>query len=176
MLVVNLFGGPGCGKSTTAAWLFSELKKRRVSCEYITEFAKDLTWEGNKTALACQEYVFGNQSYRMARVKDKVDVLITDSPLPLSIVYNKDLKEPEFSTLVWQAFNKYDNVNFLLSRGDTYETTGRNETKEEAEKIDEFILNTLVSGDIGSVNCVDITGENTQEIILSVVLDELKNM
>ena len=176
MIVVNLFGGPGCGKSTTAAWLFSELKKRKISCEYITEFAKDLTWEENKVALNCQEYVFGNQSYRMARIQNKVDVLITDSPLPLSIIYNKTLKEPEFSTLVWETFNKYNNVNFLLSRGDIYDNIGRNETHEEAVQIDGQIFNLLLLGDIGSVRCFDITNEETTETILSIVLDELQNM
>ena len=40
MIVVNLFGGPGCGKSTTAAWLFNQLKERGINCEYVTEFPK----------------------------------------------------------------------------------------------------------------------------------------
>ena len=174
MLVVNLFGGPGCGKSTTAAWLFSELKQRQISCEYVTEFAKDLTWERNLDALSCQEYVFGNQSYRMSRVKDKVDVLITDSPLPLSIIYNHGrLMEPEFSRLVWQVYNKYDNINFYLTRPSIYDETGRNESKEEALVIDSNLLSVLCSGDIGTVHSFDVTGYKTREKILELVLEEL---
>jgi len=175
MVVVNFFGGPGCGKSTTAAWLFSELKQRQICCEYVTEFAKDLTWESNLEALALQEYVFGNQSYRMARVKDKVDVLITDSPLPLSIIYNRGrLHEPEFSTLVWQVYNEYNNINFYLSRSDLYETTGRKESLEEAMKVDDELMNMLMAGDVGSVNFLDICGEHMRDKILEIVLNELQ--
>lgn len=176
MLVVNFFGGPGCGKSTTAAWLFSELKQRRISCEYVTEFAKDLTWEENKNALACQEYVFGNQSYRMHIVKDKVDVLITDSPLPLSIVYNHGrLAENEFNKIVWQVFNMYDNLNIYLTRPDVYEQTGRNESAEEAFMIDSELLNILCAGDIGTVFGFDVTGNETKAKILELVLNGLES-
>lgn len=45
MLVINLFGGPSTGKSTTAAEIFVYLKKKKINCEYITEYAKDKTWE-----------------------------------------------------------------------------------------------------------------------------------
>lgn len=41
-LVINFFGGPGCGKSTMASRLFSELKSKGVKCEYVTEYAKDV--------------------------------------------------------------------------------------------------------------------------------------
>ena len=39
-LVINLIGGPGCGKSTIAAELFSRLKKMGVTCELVTEYIK----------------------------------------------------------------------------------------------------------------------------------------
>ena len=43
-LIVNLYGGPGCGKSTGAAYLFSKLKMAGVDAEYVPEFAKDKVW------------------------------------------------------------------------------------------------------------------------------------
>ena len=46
--IVNLYGGPGTGKSTTAAALFAEMKIRGVNCEYIQEYAKDKAWEFGK--------------------------------------------------------------------------------------------------------------------------------
>lgn len=42
-LVINLFGAPGAGKSTGAAIVFAELKKRGVNAELVTEFTKDKT-------------------------------------------------------------------------------------------------------------------------------------
>lgn len=41
MLVVNVFGVPGAGKSTGAAYIFSKLKMNGINAELITEFAKD---------------------------------------------------------------------------------------------------------------------------------------
>ncbi len=177
MLVVNFFGGPGCGKSTTSAWLFSELKSMGISCEYVTEAAKDLTWEGNLEALSCQEYVFGLQSWRMTRVKDKVDIVITDSPLPLSIIYNRGrLPEPEFSALVWQVYNEYDNINIYLSRSDEYETSGRNESYEEAKEIDNNILNMMTTEDIGRVSFYDIDDIFTRDNIMKKVMDRYQEL
>ena len=89
-IVINLFGPPGSGKSTGAAEVFAALKKLGVNAELVTEFAKDKTWEHNATALGCQEYVFGKQSYRLARCRNDVDVIVTDNPLPLSLLYNQD--------------------------------------------------------------------------------------
>lgn len=173
MVVVNFFGGPGCGKSTTAAWLFSELKSNGISCEYVTEVAKDLTWEENLKALSFQEYIFGMQSWKMARLKGKVDIIITDSPLPLSIIYNRGrLHEPEFSSLVWQVYNEYDNINIYLHRKDEYEQTGRNENKKEAMQIDEDILRLLLEGDVSGVSFYDIDDIHTRENILKKVMDE----
>ena len=34
-IVVNLTGAPGAGKSTGAAYIFSELKQRGINCELV---------------------------------------------------------------------------------------------------------------------------------------------
>lgn len=143
-LVINLFGAPGAGKSTGAAYIFSELKQRGVNAELVTEFAKDKTWEGNLLALSCQEYVFGKQSYRLARCRDDVDVIVTDSPLPLAIIYNKNpaLGRP-FNQVVLNVFDTYDNVNFFIKRGKAYNPKGRNQTEAESDALAEDILHML---------------------------------
>jgi hypothetical protein len=143
-LVINLFGAPGAGKSTGAAYIFSELKQRGVNAELVTEFAKDKTWEGNTLALSCQEYVFGKQSYRLARCRDDVDVIITDSPLPLAIIYNTNpaLGQP-FNEVILSVFDTYDNVNFFIKRGKAYNPKGRNQTEAESDALAEDILHML---------------------------------
>lgn len=50
-IVVNLFGAPGAGKSTGAAYIFALLKMAGVEAELVTEFAKDKVWEGNTAVL-----------------------------------------------------------------------------------------------------------------------------
>ena len=75
-IVVNLFGAPGSGKSTGAAYIFSKLKMLGVDAELVTEYAKDKVWENNTIALSNQTYVFGKQHFRISRCEDKVDVII----------------------------------------------------------------------------------------------------
>ena len=90
MIVINLYGAPGAGKSTGAAYLFSQLKLAGINAELVTEFAKDKAWEESKAVFENQVYLFGKQYFRMSRVDVKVDVVVTDSPLLLSSYYNKD--------------------------------------------------------------------------------------
>ncbi len=134
-IVVNLTGAPGAGKSTGAAKIFSDLKQRGINCELVCEFAKDKTWEHNLTALGCQEYIFGKQSYRLARCRNDVDVIITDSPLPLTIVYNSnEAIKDSLPKLVMDIYNTYENINFFLIRVKPYNPKGRNQTEEESNE------------------------------------------
>jgi hypothetical protein len=111
-----------------------------INCELVTEFAKDKTWENNSKALACQPYVFGKQCYRMDRCADQVDVIITDSPLLLGILYNEDKDiETGLTHLIFNKFSEYNNYNYFLKRWKEYNPIGRNQTKEEAIDIDNKI-------------------------------------
>ena len=49
-IVVNLFGPPGSGKSTGAAYIFSKLKMAGINAELVDEFAKAKVWEESKEA------------------------------------------------------------------------------------------------------------------------------
>lgn len=164
-IVVNLFGPPGSGKSTGAAEVFAALKKSGINAELVTEFAKDKTWEHNATALGCQEYVFGKQSYRLARCRNDVDVIVTDSPLPLSIIYNTNPALGEkFNEVVLNIFNTYRNYNYYINRVKPYNPKGRNHTEAESDALSEPIKNLLVMADI-EYRTVDGDDEGYQSII-----------
>lgn len=144
MLVVNLFGVPGAGKSTGAAYIFSQLKMRGVNAELVTEFAKDKVWEKNVEVFKNQAYIFGKQSYRISRCKDKVDVIVTDSPLLLSAFYNNDpILGEEFNLVVEKVFNSYENLNYLLQRIKPYNPKGRHQTEEESDALAEPMVKLL---------------------------------
>ena len=143
----NLFAGPGVGKSTTAARIFAELKLMGVNCEMALEFAKDKVWEESFKTMDDQIYIFGKQFHKIWRLKDKVDVIITDSPLPISIVYDKENSQA-FHTLIMEQFNKFTNFNFLLERGGEYQTEGRVQTEEEAKEVDKTVKKVLDENDI----------------------------
>ena len=136
MKVVNLFGAPGSGKSTGAAYLFSKLKMAGINAELITEFAKDKVYEESKEIFKNQTYILGKQSFRQSRVKDKVDILVTDSPLLLSAYYNEDKNiSEELNALTYKIFDSYDNYNYFINRVKPYNPSGRFQTKEESKEI-----------------------------------------
>lgn len=91
-IVVNLFGEPSAGKSTAAMDITAKLKRAGINAEYVSEFAKDKVYEHNDEVFLHQEYIFGKQSFKMGRVRDNVQVIVTDSPLLLNILYNCDSK------------------------------------------------------------------------------------
>lgn len=136
--VINLYGGPGVSKSTTATGVFCFLKLQGVRCEYVSEYAKDLTWEKARNNLENQVKIFGEQQHRMWRLIDQVDVIITDSPLPLCMIYNKKGCE-ELNSLILSEYGKMDNYNYILKRVKPYDPVGRNQTEEQARAIDDQV-------------------------------------
>ena len=134
MLVINLFGAPGAGKSTGAAYIFAMLKFQNINVELITEFAKDKVYEETKEVWNNQQYIFGKQSFRVSRLNKKVDVVVTDAPLFLSAFYNSDKTLGEsFNQTVKNVFNSYDNRNYFLKRSKPYNPSGRFQTEEESD-------------------------------------------
>ena len=138
LIVINLWGGPGCGKSTTASGLFSLMKMRGHKVELVTEYAKELTYDSNWAMLDKQELIFPEQYRRQQRLLGQVDYVITDSPLPLNIVYARtDLKtDYKFWNMVVDGFNEFNNFNILLKRVKPYSHYGRKETDIQAINID----------------------------------------
>lgn len=135
--IINLFAGPGAGKSTTAAEVFSLMKKDGRSVELVTEYAKDLVWDG--AFMGNQIAILGEQDKRLYRLLNKVDYVITDSPLLLGALYSTGRHaSPEFLNFLLWAFRTYDNQNFLLERrkGGTYDPVGRNQDAMEANELD----------------------------------------
>lgn len=145
MLVVNLFGVPSSGKSTGAAYIFSKLKLAGVNAELVTEFAKDKVWEDTKAVFENQAYIFGKQSFRISRCEGKVDVIVTDSPLPLSIFYNKNthIYGASFNKFVMDVFNHYNNYNFFIHRVKPYNPNGRFQSEEESNALKKPMMNFL---------------------------------
>ena len=141
-IVINLYGMPGSGKSTMRARIFSEMKYLGINCEEVTEYAKDKTWEESWNVISNQIFVFANQQHRMYRIMDKVDVVITDSPLLTSIHYD-ETKNKALKKLVLQQDKKMDTVNFFLERNFGYQKVGRSQTEEEANEIGNSILEIL---------------------------------
>lgn len=154
-LVVNLYGGPGSGKSTAAAMIYSKLKMQHLEVELVTEFAKDLTYEERFHDLGNQIYVFGEQYRRMDRLFGSVDIIITDSPLLLSCIYSENPLYKNYLDILIRRVSEYVDryaINVLLQRESDYKESGRKESMTEAEEIHMNIENMLKEEEIDYIN------------------------
>ena len=141
-LVLNLYGGPGVGKSTIAAGVFAKLKWQGVNCEMALEFAKDKVWEKSAHILDNQIYVFGKQYHRIYRLLGQVDVIITDSPLLNSILYYRGNNE-FFTKMVFEEHQQLRNFNAFLKRLKPYNPAGRLQDEDKARALDKRIAHIL---------------------------------
>jgi len=168
---INLFGGPGSGKSTLCSIIFSDLKMRHIDCEMALEYAKDVVWDESFRKLANQIYIFGKQHSRLYRLNGKVDVVITDSPLLNSIIYD-DSKNQELKQLVLSEFKKLNILNYFVDRKFKYEQNGRVQNYEGALEKDNYYRKLLSENDIAYKNVNP--GLENLSLIVEDVLNKLK--
>jgi GTPase SAR1 family protein len=156
MIVVNLVGSPCVGKSTMASKLFYKLKVKGYRVELINEYAKELLYE-DSNRIQSQIEVFSEQLLRQRRLIGKVDILITDSPILLSIIYNNE-PNPHLNDLIAWEFKSFDNLVYFLDRGDIkYENEGRFQNEEEAKVIDTRIIDLMDNLDVDYTKLVSRT-------------------
>lgn len=175
--VINIFGGPGVGKSTVAAGLFFRMKCSQMSVELVPEFAKALTYEKRFDVLTNdQVYIFANQHRMIQTVAEEVEYVIVDSPLLLTQIYfNKESNLSDLNLLmplVIGMFHKYPNQNFLLTRNPDleYQDYGRNQTIEQAHGIDDKVARYLKQHSINHRTLM--ASESAVELILQDILNE----
>lgn len=138
MKVVNLFAGPGVGKSTTGLLLAGMLSMRGYRVEFVPEFAKFATFAKYNAALGDQDYMFAKQHHRLAvlRADSRLQFVVMDGPLPIALNYaNPDDKE--YESLLLKRFFEFDNLNIFLERNPElpYQQVGRTQTPQEAQAI-----------------------------------------
>ena len=178
-VIINFFGGPGIGKSTQSAELFTLMKKNHMDVELTYEYPKIVAWEENYSTIKDQFFVTANQHRNISRLYGKVKYIIVDSPIILGTVY-KDLynETPEypatfyddsFDGFIFKLFKKYNNFNILLKRDDTtYDENGRFQNLSQSKEIDDVIKNRL---DSHLIQYVEFSvGKNTSEDIFSYIL------
>lgn len=142
-LIVNYFAGPGTGKSTTCAGTFSRLKLLGVNCEMALEYAKEVVWSGDLSKFENQVYIFAKQYHRVFRLLGQVDVILTDCPILMSMVYSKGEENKILRELVLSKYKPMNNLDIFLKRTKGYNPKGRLQTLAKAQKLDSEILSVL---------------------------------
>lgn len=141
MKVINLFGSPSAGKSTTMLGLTYEMKMLGLSVEKTDEFFKELIFEETaKSKFGGQLFVLAEQNRRLARLEGVNDFAITDCPLPLIDFYTKKDYITGFNDLTINLYNKYDNVNYFIERNHEFENEKRAHNESQANQISEDLL------------------------------------
>ena len=176
--IINLFGGPGIGKSSIAAGLTYKLKKRHITCDNPYEFPKLLAWDENHSAIRDQLFVLANQHRGIVKSYGKVDYIILDSPILLSLTYKNVYKSNEypailygdaFDKMVLDIYNQYDNINILLKRSQgKHNNNERYQNLEESIVLDNVIENSLIDNNL-PYHVINVNG-NTVKNILKLVL------
>lgn len=185
-IVINLMGGPSCGKSVTAAQLFADLKKKTsYKIEYFQEYVKPLVWKAEdpdhreRAEEAIEELnnqrSISNNIYQLLKIMaSQLDIIITDGSIFHGVYYNSanehntsDVKKTE--EFIVNKFREFNNYNIYLERGGIkYEVEGRQQSYEEALLADKGLKYHLARF---SVNYKTIQADSEEEY--KQMLDDL---
>lgn len=176
-VVINMLGGSGIGKSTIAAGLYYNMKLKHKKVELVREYVKVLAWQGAKINQFDQVNIFGEQCKLEHTLYNKVDYIVTDSPIILAPVYeyfyhgDSMMEEAAIKFIDKAKKSGIRHLNFLLSRGKDYDTNGRYQSEEEAKKVDSLTKTFLHKH---NMHYCEIDGPETERVkkILEIVLDE----
>lgn len=145
-VVLNLGGGAGCGKSVLAALLYGEMKIRGYSVELVREYIKSWAFEGRPIRKDDELYIFAKQLRQESPLYHRVDWIITDRPLWLSVVYEKFFEsgtivaEVEKGVMETQKADGIQHIELLVKRQHPYVQEGRYQNEREAKVVDALCM------------------------------------
>lgn len=138
MISINFYGAPSAGKSTAAAYTFSFFKNKGINIEHVTEYAKQMIYSKRQDEMTNQIYMLAKQYKKMKDIAEyqKVPIIVTDSPLLLSLVYSKNLHYyDELKSLTNKLNDEFHNINIYVKRIKPYNLSGRNQTEMESDNL-----------------------------------------
>lgn len=144
-LMVNFYAGPSAGKTTAALELTAALKKAGYNVEYVSEYAKELVLENRSGELADQKHVTDEQYRRFDRIRNSADIIVTDSPVLLGLVYGDGKINDEYKKQIRSYYDSFDNFNMLMTRPKDapFQTEGRVHDESQSIELDGKIKSML---------------------------------
>jgi len=114
--------------------------------------------------------VLAEQNKRLARLVNKADFVVTDCPLPLISYYTDNTYISGFKEFALNLFNSYDNENYLLLRGHSFETEKRNHNEHES-----VVIETELPMFLEQNNIKYKTFKTSEDLIDHMIQDMKKN-
>lgn len=118
-IIVNAFAGAKAGKTEACFTLVAGLKKAGYAAEYIGECADELAsekkWEKLDGTNEQELEILRVQLERIDAKLGQVDFIVTDAPVLLNQVYNKEISL-EWQTMLKELNSHYFSYNFFLQR------------------------------------------------------------
>ena len=150
-LNINLWAGPGVGKSTTAAALFYKLKLAGIVAEWVPEHAKYLHYSGTLLQTS-QKAIVEAQAKTQGILQGHVEVTVSDAPVLLSLAYARAEELPELFEVAHEATRGWQTLDVLLHRDFTgaYEQAGRYQNENEAKRFHTETLSPFVRKNVGA--------------------------
>jgi hypothetical protein len=158
--IINLYGGPGCGKSTSAAYLFYLLKCDQQNVELVREYVKDWAYEARKFSAYDEIYFMGKQVRHESMLFGKVNWIVTDAPVYMTAYYARIHCGPilakgvlaEAEAFYQQATEDgHQYYHILLHRTTPYAQEGRYQNEQEALSIDEGVQKMMLQMEVPNV-------------------------
>jgi nicotinamide riboside kinase len=143
--IINLYGGPGTGKSTSAAYLFYLLKTKGINAELVREYVKDWAWEGRTPSVYDQLYFLGKQIRKESMLYGKCTALVTDSPVLQNAYYAAKTGPPIEAFYKQSEADGHRHLHVFLKRSKPYNPAGRYQTEAQAKECDGEITKLLMS-------------------------------
>jgi hypothetical protein len=138
---INLWGGPGVGKTTAALRLVAEIRAAGALLEYVPEVMKDWAWDGRRPVGYQRIGVFADQLAAEERPLRNGIPIVTDSPLGLLPDYDDQSSYVPGLLLLAAAFEAdYPSLDVYFRRTLPYDHRGRFQTEAQAHQVDEKIL------------------------------------
>jgi nicotinamide riboside kinase len=177
-IVINFYGASCSGKSTIAAGLYATMKVKGYHTELVREYVKKLAWRDSAPNKWDQIHFLGQQINSESDLYNKVDYIITDSPILIVPFFEEHLLSKQITKNAALDFIKYaedDGIKYLhfwLSHPDNFDQRGRFETKEESNAIAKKMKDYLTS--LG-VNLIELPVDHEKRISLVLkVIEDLK--
>lgn len=143
--IISMYGGPGAGKSTSAAYMYYVLKAAGENVELVREYVKNWAWEGRLINTYDQIYFLGKQSRHESMLFGKVEWLVTDSPIFMNYYYATQYCTPKLADGIKAAVlafyeqsveDGHKHYHVMLHRDSPYVQDGRYQSEEVALAMD----------------------------------------